>query len=252
MSDSLVLGIKPDLELWEAVAVVQMMQAAGLRTIAGGNRIEMQQDQVCVFEEAGMQWVDAPVERKVEFDAAYREIDKAKESYPAVLARVSSISLLRRILSPIFRTSPTQERVTIIVVSPFECREEFKLPWQVWKAIIKHLQSYGVKVVLMGRAGQRAEYAMLTEGAVVSSLSMHEKMDLLASAVMVFGVPNEWTWMATAWKRKVAILYPDDLPLERWFGFDTAPDTLGRVLYTRSQLQIPVILAGVRRLIGAM
>lgn len=251
MSDSLVLGIKPELELWEAVAAVQMMQAAGLRNIMNLAHGLMASETAAVFEEAGIEWIDGIAERSVEFDLAYRAIDKSKESYPAVLAQVSGIPLLRRILPPVFR-GRLNHRIATIVVCPFECRAEFKMPWQVWKAIIRHLQSYGIRVVLMGRVGQRAEYATLTEGSVVSTLSMKEKMDLLGSAVLVFGVPNEWTWMASSWQRKIGIMYPDDVPLERWFGFDTEPQTLGRVLYTRSQLQIPVILAGVRRLIGQL
>lgn len=185
-------------------------------------------------------------------DKAHRQIATGNRPYQDVLATVSGLES-KPIKPPRLPNAGIEPSTTGgIVICLFEAYEAFKLPWTVKKAIIKHCTTYGVPVYLLGRPGQRADYSPFTEGSILSDRPLQEKLEALASARLVLGVPNEWTWLATAWDKKVIVLHPDDMPHERWFGFDVAPRTLARLLVTWSQLQIPVILAGLRRLIEIM
>jgi hypothetical protein len=240
----------PDnMELWETVAAIQVMQSLGI----GGRfpRFDgVVSDVVRLLVMAGVckkeQMMPAMPLQTAE---AYRAVNASTESYQAVLARRSGLDC-RRMKAPQFPNAGIAPSLSGgIVICPFEINDAFKFPWQVWRAVIRHARTYGLPVTLLGRPGQRMDYATFTEGSILSELPMIDKMRALADSRLVLGIPNEWTWMATAWKKKVLVFYPDDLPVDRWFGFDVAPYTLGRVLYTRSQLQIPVMLAGARRTI---
>ena len=124
--------------------------------------------------------------------------------------------------------------------------------WQVWRILIKHLRTYGVPVRLLGQYGQRADYASFTEGDILSDDSVEDKLRVLANSDLVVGVPNEWTWAAAGFGTKVIVLHPEDIPYDRWFGFDVKPKCLGRLLYAPQQVKPAVILAGMRTLIAAM
>jgi hypothetical protein len=245
------IGILPDVEMWEVVAAIQVCQSQGVSELVGG--LTLDESLSWLVGAAGLRSVAV-----LQHDAAtwlatakaYREIGSAKEPYPAVLARVSGLEP-KKIGPPRF-SGFTPSMDGGIIVCSHEVTSEFKLPWQVWKAIVRHLRSYGQTVRFLGRPGERMDYATFTEGNILSNLTLQERMQALASASLVVGVPNEWTWIASAWSKKILVMHPDDVPVERWFGFDVAPQTLGRLLYTSSQMQIPVVLAGLRKLISVM
>lgn len=241
------IGIPSDAEMWEVVAAIQVCQSRGIATLIES---EATGDTDELYQLAGLLCAKPRNRIDLDFSKAYRAITSAKEPYPAVLARVSGLDP-KKIGPPRF-SGFTPSMDGGIIVCSHEVTGEFKLPWQVWKAIVRHLRSYGQTVRFLGLQGERMDYATFTEGQILSNLSLQERMQALASASLVVGIPNEWTWMATAWSKKILVMHPDDMPAERWFGFDVAPRTLGRLLYTHSQLQVPVILAGLRKLISAM
>jgi len=245
------IGIPCDAELWEVVAAIQVCQSQGVADVQTDFSTPstvpsdlLKMAQLC-------QWGFAP-DVSLNTAKAYREIGSAKETYPAVLARVSGLEpkMIKAPQFPNLKLTPTTDAG--IIVCPHEAVEAFKLPWTVWRAIVKHLRSYGVPVRFMGRPGERMDYCCFSEGSNLSNLSMLEQLNILASAKLIVGVPNEFVWCATTWGKKILVLHPDDIPVERWMGFDVAPQSLGRLLYTSSQLQVPVILAGLRKLISAM
>ena len=247
------IKIPSDAELWEVVAAIQVCQSQGATAgpvLSDG----YPSDALELDRLAGL---DTGSHEKGEYlklntTKAYREINSAKESYQAVLARVSGLPPVP-IAAPRFPLANLNPSTGGgIIVCAQEVNEAFKLSWRVWRPIVRHLRSYGRPVRMLGQSGERMDYATFTEGQILSDLSMMEKLEALASADLVVGVPNAWTWIATAWKKKILVMHPDDVPAERWFGFDVAPRTLGRLLYTSSQLQVPVILAGLRRLIEVM
>lgn len=245
------ISIPSDAELWEVVAAIQVLQSIG----CGDAETDFQdQEATKLVSLAGIcQWTSSQGgcdhTEALQTAKAYRAVESSQESYQAVLAR--STGLERRFLrAPVFPNAGIKPSVSGgIVICPFEINDVFKLPWQVWQALIRHCRTYGLPVTLLGRRGQRADYATFTEGSILSGLPLLDKMQALASAKLVLGVPNEWTWMATAWKKQIAVMYPDDVPNDRWFGFGLEPRTLGRILYTRTQIQVPVILAGLRKMI---
>jgi len=243
--------MRHDVELWEVVAAIQVLQSQGVTAVVSACSL-MSPRAVALLEAAGLHLYGPGNEPQLDTMKAYREIGTAKESYPAVLARVSSLSA-EPIKAPQFpATDITPSTDGGIIVCPHEVVDAFKLPWTVWRAIVRHLRSYGSQVRFIGRPGERMDYATFTEGQNLSNLPVQDQMQALASAKLIVGVPNEFTWLATAWEKKILVMHPDDMPVERWFGFDVAPQTLGRLLYTGSQLQVPVILAGLRKLIEAM
>lgn len=245
-----VLRIPAETELWELVAAVQICQAYGM-THAWFHPMDAESRRV--LELAGIHLcAEASTAVELPRDRAYRQLAQENRPYQNVVAALAGLPPAR-IGAPRFPRLETEvgERGGI-VVAPFEVHESFRLPWQAWKKVIRHLRTYGVPVTLMGRPGQRADYASFTEGTILCSASTDEKLCALAQARLVLGVPNEWTWMAAAWNKKIIVLHPDDIPHERWFGFDVAARTLGRLLYQSRELQVPVILAGLRRLISVM
>jgi len=246
------IGIPSDAELWEIVAAIQLCQSMGITEYAA--RYNGSQDALGMFDLAGLMGMsdEDGLAVPLETAKAYRAVNSSSEPYPAVLGRTSGLTpgIIRPPKFPNAKIEPSLSGG--IVVCPFEINDAFRLPWQVWKELIRHARTYGLSVALLGRPGQRTDYATFTEGQILSSLPIEEKMAALASARLVIGVPNEWTWIASAWDKKIAIMQPDDIPNERWFGFPTAPYTLGRVLFTRSQLGVPVLLAGLRRIIEAL
>jgi hypothetical protein len=171
---------------------------------------------------------------EVSLDKSYVEVLAAESGYPGLVTR-----------EPQFLNMPVQEERNDIILCPWGLKTELDMPVSCWLAISKHLRSYGCKVCVMGQPGKRLDG--YTEDEVLSELPILEKMQALASAKLVVGVPNEYTWMATAWERKIALLYSDSIPPRRWFPW--AHDNWGRILFETHMISIPVLLAGLRELI---
>lgn len=248
----MIFGMNPaQLETWEMVAAVQMMQLPIWTRPVETNLLSHTE----LFGYAGISahssapWDEEPV-YKVEFGNALREVEKTAKPYCIVLAE--QIGVYKEIRTeagpprfPAAGIAPSEGGP--IVLCPFAFTGAFNIPQNVWKAVTRHLRSSGAPVTLMGEPQERMDIGNFTEGAILSRLSLYEKMQVLASAKVVVGVPNAWTWMASAWSKKVIIFYPDGIPVERWYGFYNER-SLGRVLYQPSAIQIPLMLAGLRKL----
>jgi hypothetical protein len=246
----MIIRLPDEAELWEAVAAIQVAQSQGATgiDICPGN-VEVGP----LLEMAGLSYIGPPTQGpKLDTARAFRMLGSTKSMYPEILAATAGLDK-KPIVPPQFpRIKIKPDETGGVIVTPFEVHESFRMPWTVWRAVIRHLRSYGVPVSLLGRRGQRADYSNFTEGAILSNLSVEEKLEALARSQFVMGVPNEWTWAATAWGKKVGVLHPEDIPHDRWFGFATVPWSLGRILYSSSQIQIPPILAQLRHLISLM
>ena len=134
------------------------------------------------------------------------------------------------------------------MVCPFALKGDMDLPLPVWSAIIRHLLSYDIPVKLLASENRRMESCAFYEEDILSGLPLVAQLTELASARLIVGVPNEWMWAATAWQKKLIVLYPDTQPPKRWFWY--AHDNFARLLYQMHQLAPPVMLAGLRQLIG--
>lgn len=250
----MICAIPSDAELWEVVGSLQVCQAKGVTEVecdvVGEARDLMLAAELYVHagHHSGLALHTTPNLLKIA--DAYRAMDKENRPYPDVLAAVSGLGEIEA-GAPHFRNFAVSA-CGGIVFSPFEIQARFQLPWQVWRPVVRMLRTYGVDVEVLGRRGQRADYGPFTEGAVLSDLTVEAKLRALAAAKLVVGVPNEWTWIAAGLGKKVVVLHPDDIPIERWFGFKVEARILGRLLYSAKQLQVPVIEAGLRKLISVM
>lgn len=228
---------------WEAMAAIQVIQA-----------LRMKVDVVCeapsvlrpLLACAGIP-IGGALAPEFPFAAAYREVDRSEKPYAEVLADVSGYPLLDLSVPKFAETMKAQES---IVLCPTSIRSELGIPSVVWRSVAKMLRTYGYPVILIGDDGERMDDAMFTEYENLSSNPIEEKLAALASAVLVVGIPNAWTWASTAWAKKLVYLYPDGMPSRRWFSF--SHENFGRILFDRHQLAIPIVLAGVRKLIDSL
>jgi len=245
----MILGIPSDAALWEVVGAIQVCQSAGIADVEYNGGDESSQ----FLELTGLKQAESgTAEKWLDLGSAMRQLEKAKVTYPDLLADTVGLKIGGG-KAPLFPGLETaQGEAGGIVVSPYHVHDSFRLPWQIWRGLIKHLRTYGLPVHLLGMTGERADYANFTEGTVLSSLPVADKLRALAQAKLVVGVPNAWTWAAAGYGKKVIVLHPDGIPHERWFGFEVQPRTLGRLLYDAQQLQPAVILAGMRKLISIM
>ena len=236
-------------EMWEIVAAVQVLQASGANEIDIASGLALGCD---LFIHAGFGWKAAQADIVLRLNEAKRETESTRRLYQQTLALVSGLPPALKIKPPHFPNLPLTVGISGgIVLCPFEIDSVMQLPHNGWRAIVRFLRSTGLPVYLMGDVGRRMDGCNFTEGEVLCNLPLRERMQALASANLVIGVPNAWTWMASSWDKKIVVFYPDGLPAERWFGFYESRN-LGRVIFNRHHVQIPLLLAGLRRILAVM
>lgn len=253
----------PEIELFEAVATVQLLLAATDAVTMGA-----QGEALTLIDAACLPWngldddtLDAsdrmPSPVQLAYGDAMRKIDKEENRSYHELLLACSLPLLSNDLHSINidksalafpQIKPTGEKC--IVMCPFGLRRELDLPVRVWRHIALFLRSYNLRLYLMGSRGERMDQAVFTESEILSEETMQDKLAILALSSLVVGVPNGWTWLATAWTRNMVILYPDGMPPRRWFPY--IHDRYGRILFEAHNLQVPIVLAGLRKLIKDM
>lgn len=132
-----------------------------------------------------------------------------------------------------------------IVIALGDIHPDFELPVSALRAILRLAKTYTGKVYMIG-LGKRPEVALM-ENEILFQLRCPEKEKLLSTAKLVIGTPNDWTWLASAWQKKIVVLYADSQPMRKWFPF--ADDNFGRVLFSHNNLDIANLVAQVRVLI---
>ena len=60
-----------------------------------------------------------------------------------------------------------------IILSPFGLKPELNLPRIVWKAVVRHLRTYGQSVMLLGEPGERLDIASFSEAENISNWEMN-------------------------------------------------------------------------------
>ena len=172
-------------------------------------------------------------------------------AYVELLASLGGVGSINAQVPPAFPGVVSGATGRYVVLCPFAVTEQMAIPVKVWRAVARHMRLYDLSVLVMGNRGEWLEGAAFLESEILSELSIQMKLEFLHSAELVVGAPNEWTWCAAAWQRKSVILYPQYTPQSRWFPF-SGIDTYGRLVYDPHQLQIPVVLAGLRGLIESL
>jgi hypothetical protein len=182
------------------------------------------------------------------FDAAFRHIDRLQMEacYFDALAKVSGLQIVQEYslkFPGAVQTKPS------IVLSPFELKSDMQIPAVIWVALIKQLKrmtGFRTQVHLVGPQDYRLEDATLTEDEIKTWQSPLHQLQFVAGADVVIGVPNAYMWAATGFDRKVVVLLPEQLPTRRWWPWGGKQNGIG--LYDARNLQAPVLLASVRKL----
>lgn len=237
----MLVSIPASTSMWEAVASVQLLQSLNesVQVNCSG--------QESLFTLAGFSTGEFNA-TPLAYSEAYRRTEETERPYIEHLAKASDIELAK--FAPLKLPNVAPSGDASIIVAPYGLKKELDLPVSVWYPIIHHLRTYDQSVQLMAKRGMRMDAASFTEGEILSNESLADKLAALASATLVVGTPNEWTWLATAWERKLVILYPEHVPSHRWFW--QYHDNFGRIVFQAHLLQIPVILAGLRILIATL
>lgn len=245
----MILGIDRPIELWEAVSAIQLVQAIQKTGECSVAVVDGPGVGIFALVEDGIDIYSHPQkdEKVLNFDVAYRKADQTDQPYCYTLAKENGFEL--ELDCPQFpKIQPTQDAG--IIVCPFGLKNELDLPLEIWKHIIKQLRTYGESVMLLGDPGQRMDSASFTEGENLSEWALLAKIQALASAKLVVGVPNAWTWIATAWEKDLVYFYPDSIPPRRWFPFIS--NHFGRIGYESRDLKAPTVLAGLRKMISVL
>src|ERR1035437_3145276 len=229
----MILGIGSQIELWEQVAAVQVAQAVH----ADLNSLHIDPD---LLAAASMPQAIVEPDFMLDFLSAYRRADDSATPYTDLLAGSSGFAV--KTAAP--RLVLPDAARECIVVCPYGLRKDLELPLQVWPMIIHNLKSYGFPVVFMAESGQRMEGAKLAEADILAECSLADKMRVLASAKLIVGGTNAYLWLATAWDKKQIIFYPDSVPISRWFSFESM--SFVKLCYTRHDVRLPMLLAGLR------
>jgi len=91
------------------------------------------------------------------------------------------------------------------------------------------------------------DIATFTEGELLGRQPLKTILATLEAAEMVIGVPSEWVWLAASYNVRTLLLYPDNVPPRRWFWYGS--NRIGRGIFTPSNIQIPVVLTTIRKIL---
>lgn len=99
----------------------------------------------------------------------------------------------------------------------------------------------------MAYTGQRMDFCAFTESEILSELDNNGKIEYLAKATLLVGVPNIWLEMAAAHKTPTIMFYPADIKPDLWMPYQW--DKLVRVATCKQGMVSPVVLTAVRQAI---
>jgi hypothetical protein len=228
------LCLSDDLQTWEVMVAIQFLQASkdpGMVMM----RSDCRYRGLCGSAGLFISDTEAPVERDFTVEDG------------AISVRGGATSAIAFMKPPVFGIPATHKGP--IVLCPEACVPELALPESVWRAFTLHLRTYGPQLRVIVEQGRRMDYAAVSEHELVAEASPEEKLDLVAGASLVVGVPNAWTWAACGWYNKALVaFYPDDVPVSLWFPYSGTRQAKG--LFASGRVKLPVVLAGLRQLIA--
>ena len=245
----MILAIPQQLETWEAVATVSIAKAIGAKIVF----------HPLANPEVGMlMWLasvplaeevyDSTKHPSLNYLGAYRQIENSKLSYAEILAVASGLKDVALLVPTFSKISQSDD--SDIVVCPFGLKLDLDLPSNCWRSIVQMLRTYSENIFLLGERGQRLDAVGFPEAHILSDLTIEEKLETLAKAKLIIGVPNAWTWAVTGWTKKLIYFYPDKQLAARWFPWPG--DTFFRIWIDTNNIQIPPMLAGLRKAISLL
>lgn len=247
----MIFKVPENIQLWEALALIQIVQQLNIGDTPASYVAlspDADEDIIALFHLAG---VGAIVngydgEKEIELTKAYLATVTADTYYGEVLASTNGLQVTT-LSPPKFPYIKPREKKNGIVVCPFGMRPEFDIPIKIWKDVIKQLESYDSDVYVLGDRRQRLDELSFTENEILSDLPLSVKLQMLASAKVVVGVANAWTWLSSAWPLRRILLHPDNVRNDRWYpALDNSVTKF--LLHNPEILSSPVVLVGIRKL----
>jgi hypothetical protein len=238
----LIFDVDESIVMWELAAAIQLAAANGASIHLPEGFPEEYYELV---EASGIKDSTGGMNMRLKFAEAYRGVDRSHDSYLAVLAKVSGLGVVTTI-APIFQSRQATENGAIVVCTE-GLKAELDIPEAMWPAIVKFLRSYWPSVVLVGDPGWRIDAGAFSEAEILCDVPLSLKLDALASAKLIVGVPNAWTIIGSSWLKRALIFYPASLPQDRWFWISSA--RFGKILHDPNRINIPSIMSGLRELI---
>lgn len=249
------LDILEGITTWEAVATVQVAQA-----VQGCDKYSVfkSSEATDLLECSGLRRTEGEYtihtgDFALDYAKAYRQLSLEENDVPYadVLASVSGLKPCTT-QAPKFAISDIEAAGSerSIVIAPFALNKALDIPLPIWVSLVSHLRSYRLPVKLIGDRGQWLDPAGFAENDILSELPAKEKLRCLANASLVVGVPNAWTWAATAFRPAMVIFYPQGVPQHRWFGFQA--ERYGRIAFDPTTIQAPIMMSGLRAMIASL
>jgi len=247
----MLLNITERPNTWEAVATCQLIQS--FDSVAFSDSAHLKELAWLLDAMPAMRREDptAPL-HALQYATAYRAIEYSTEPYIEVLAKTNNIKIAEiRNLELTMDHAPYPQMAELpygIIACPYGTTAGLNLSHEVWSHIIRLLRTYGLPVYMLGEKGQRLDAGSFLEDEILSNLTNAEKLRCIQTgSTLIVGAPNAWTWLGAALHKKMVILQPDVIPTRRWFWQDD-PDIM-HLVYESAQIQIPLILTGIRQLI---
>jgi ADP-heptose:LPS heptosyltransferase len=188
------------------------------------------------------------------YDAAYRAVDRGNRAYADVLVDVSGYQAIpTTALKP--RKSDSSPYISRdILLSLMPPKADLALPDGNINHLVRHIRSYNRSFAYFaGHNGERIDHlTRTTEGEVIDYGNREEDLqllfDIIGSAKLMLGVPSGQLWLAAWMGIPTICLYPDKMPPKRWFGSMHVSNVI-QLKYTPSDCPPYVLLAGLRQLI---
>ena len=240
----MILGIHRPITLWETVGLLQVAQSIENCQLSS---MHLAQE---LLQAALLPTDVLEPDKLIDMDGPYRTVDSSPMPYATCLAQLNGLPY-EGITNPSL-PGILPDETGGIVLCPFGLKPEVDLPITVWADIVRMLRSYGEKVTLVADPDQRLDSAYFTEDATASTWSLTEKLELLAKAKLIVGMPNVYTWLSTGWAKKMVVYYPSTVNNARWFGFFGHGYSYILLGYEPHAVRIPLLIAGLRLAIGKL
>ena len=128
-----------------------------------------------------------------------------------------------------------------VVFAPFGFNEETTIASPLWIDLILLARSYNLRVVLLGDTAERIDTAGFAENDIFSDDPIETKLNILAGASVVIGVPNAWLWLAAGMNKNLVYLYDVNWPVKKWFWHQAL--NFGRLMVDKTAIRPTIQLA---------
>lgn len=230
-------------KLHDVVATIQIAQAAKVRVAAADI------DALTLLALAGVSGGQHPEDNPVvlPYTKAFVKASRSAEPYCCILATEAGYNTIQLDDPKLVVQSIAPKK---IIMAPFPIASGLGFEdTRPWAFVHNHLKTYEPDVLLLSEHNEWMDNCAIPECDILSEVPIETKLEYLAAARIVVGVPNAWTWIAAGLGVPTVVCYPDRVPVQRWFPFTGKHIAQALIEYPT---RIPTLLAGLRQLIAAL